>query len=379
MCFYLLLPIDHVGNAGASSSPEVPTPGNQDSSHLHTPFMSCSSLPMREPSGSFLDSPSPSIASPPTSPCPIQLQQASLYVSSCEDVHSEPPATPNTLKHTLFNKQSSYFTLVGEVDCLFLIIHGGTVLKSKLSKEYDRETVTETITKLMKSHFHGQGNIAIRMVACESLTAEVCHLLKTLKPDHTECFCNEDVQSRSDSDDIDPDGNLAALPIALMAVLSTESTLYAKVLREVICQANAQYNEFIRSDEGQGFSGQVCVVHCIRLVESIVCVLLCVCCSACVLCVCVLCVCVCVCMCARVCVVCVYACIVVCVCACVRGCVYMCVYVRVYVCVCVVCVHACMCCVHVCSVCVCACVCVFMWVCVYVRMCVCVCVLETES
>jgi len=185
------------------------------------------------------------------------MQSASLFVSSSEDVHADVTATPTSVKRTLFNKQSSFFTLVGEVDCLFLIIHGGTVLKSKLSKEYDRETVTETITKLMKSHFHGQGNIAIRMVACESLSSEVCHLLKTLKPDHAGFCTNDDGQSRSDSDDIDPDANLTALPIALMAVLSTESTLYAKVLREVINHANTQYNEFIQSEEGQGFNGQV--------------------------------------------------------------------------------------------------------------------------
>lgn len=214
----------------------------------------------------FLDAPSVSVTprehsspssvsslvlTPPSSPRPIHKQSITMDLSSCEDIHQE-VATP-TGRH-LYNKQSSYFSLLGTVDCLFLVVHGGTVLKSTISKEYDKATITDTINNLMKSHFNGQGRVAVRMVSCQSLTTEVFQLLKGLKPD---ALCSSySTEDRSESD-LDPDANLSCLPITLMAVLSTESKFYTKVLNEVITSANVEFTSFLQSEEGQGFSGQV--------------------------------------------------------------------------------------------------------------------------
>lgn len=195
------------------------------------------------------------ITTPPSSPKPIHKQSVTMDVSSSEDLHQE--VTTPTGRHHLYNKQSSYFSLFGTVDCLFLVVHGGTVLKSAISKEYDKATITDTITKLMKSHFHGHGRVAVRMVSCQSLTTDVFQFLKDLKPDALSTTSpGEDRRSKSDSD-IDPDAGLSYLPITLMAVLSTESKFYTKVLNEVITFANAEYTSFLQSEEGQGFSGKV--------------------------------------------------------------------------------------------------------------------------
>ena len=197
------------------------------------------------------------VTTPPTSPMPIHKQSIGMDVSSSEDLHQE--ATTPTGRHHLYNKQSSYFSLLGTVDCLFLVVHGGTVLKSAISKEYDKATITDTINKLKKSHFHGHGRVAIRMISCQSQTTEVYQCLKDLKPDVLSTpYRGEGRQFRSDSD-IDPDANLSCLPITLMAVLSTESKVYAKVLNEVIAAANVEYTSFLQSEEGQGFTGQVCL------------------------------------------------------------------------------------------------------------------------
>ena len=188
------------------------------------------------------------LTSPPSSPRPLNKQFVATDVSSSEDL-----ATTPTGRHCLYNKQSSYFSLIGTVDCLFLIVHGGTVLKSTISKEYDKATITDTVNRLMRSHFHGQGRVAIRMVACESLTTEVFDFMRDLKPD---VLSASDRPSRSDSD-LDSDPSLSCLPITLMAVLSTESKFYSRVLNEVITSANLEYTSFLQSEEGQGFNGQV--------------------------------------------------------------------------------------------------------------------------
>ena len=200
------------------------------------------------------------VLSPPSSPRPLHKQSVTTDVSSSEDLHQE--VTTPTGRHHLYNKQSSYFSLIGTVDCLFLIVHGGTVLKSTISKEYDKATITDTVNRLMKSHFHGQGRVAIRMVSCQSLTTEVFQFMKDLKPDILSAsFPGDDRRSKSDSD-IDFDANLSCLPITMMAVLSTESKVYSKVINDVITSANYEYTSFLQSEEGQGFTGQVMLVLC---------------------------------------------------------------------------------------------------------------------
>ena len=211
------------------------------------------------------------VTTPPSSPMPIHKQSIGMDVSSSEDLHQE--VTTPTGRHHLYNKQSSYFSLLGTVDCLFLVVHGGTVLMSTISKEYDKATLTDTINKLKKAHFHGHGRVAIRMISCQSQTTEVYQFLKNLKPDVLSTpYQGEGRQYRSDSD-IDPDGNLSCLPITLMAVLSTESKFYNKVLNEVIAAANVEYTSFLQSEEGQGFSGQVCLTTCICVFNKYLCII----------------------------------------------------------------------------------------------------------
>ena len=218
---------------------------------------------MDDTTGHFLDAPadctltkdrsSPSsvssmLTSPPSSPKPLHKQSITTDMSSCEELNVE--ATTPTGRHYIYDKQCSYFSLVGTVDCLVLIVHGGTVLKSTISKEYDKATVTDTITRLTKSHFQGQGKVAVRMVSCQSLTTEITEIMKELKPPDVEPL------SPGANSDTDP-ARLSSLPITLMAVLSTESKSYNSVLNDVIAAANLEYTSFLQTEEGQGFTGQV--------------------------------------------------------------------------------------------------------------------------
>lgn len=248
-----------------SSSPENPMIEPQKTARDETDgndqFLDAPSICTTIKERSSPSSVSSQLTTPPTSPMPIYKQSIGMDVSSSEDLHQE--VTTPTGRHHLYTKQSSYLSLLGAVDCLFLVVHGGTVLKSRISKEYDKATITDTINKLMKSHFHGQGRVAIRMISCQSLTTEVFQFLKDLKPDVLSTpYRGEGRQYKSDSD-IDPDASLSYLPITLMAVLSTESKCYTRVLNEVIAAVNVEYTSFLQSEEGQGFSGQVCVATCI--------------------------------------------------------------------------------------------------------------------
>lgn len=258
--------VDDVGlETQLSSSPENSLPEQQkslmDVTDAGDQFLEAPSVCAIKKERTSPSSVSSLVASPPTSPRPLHKQSVTTDASSTEDLHQE--VTTPTGRHHLYNKQSSYFSLIGTVDCLFIVIHGGTVFKSAISKEYDKATLTDTISKLMKSHFHGHGKVAIRMVSCQSLTTEVFHFLKGLKPDVLSTHSpGSGDQSRLDSD-VDPDNNLCSLPITLMAVLSTESKFYIKVLNEVITAANTEFTSFLRSDEGQGFSGKVSFVLCL--------------------------------------------------------------------------------------------------------------------
>ena len=189
------------------------------------------------------------LTSPPSSPKPLYKQSLTTDMSSCEDLNIE--VTTPTGKHHVYNKQCSYFSLVGTADCLVLIVHGGTVLKSTIAKEYDKATVTDTITRLTKSHFQGQGKVAVRMVSCDSLTTEITQIMKDLKPPDV-----RPLSPGSSNSDTDP-ANLSSLPITLMAALSTELKSYNSVLNDVIAAANLEYTSFLQTEEGQGFTGQV--------------------------------------------------------------------------------------------------------------------------
>ena len=50
------------------------------------------------------------------------------------------------------------------------------------------------------------------------------------------------------------------LPVGTIALFSTASSEYAYSLNKFISEANKTYSEFLESDEGRNFCGQICLV-----------------------------------------------------------------------------------------------------------------------
>ena len=50
------------------------------------------------------------------------------------------------------------------------------------------------------------------------------------------------------------------IPIGAIPLLSSSSSEYQDSVSKVITTANQVYHDFIRSDEGRGFSGQICLI-----------------------------------------------------------------------------------------------------------------------
>ncbi|XP_072443748.1 membrane-associated phosphatidylinositol transfer protein 2 isoform X2 [Chiloscyllium punctatum] len=138
-----------------------------------------------------------------------------------------------------------------KIHVLVLILHGGNILDSgsgdQTSKQADVNTITSVFDTVMRVHFPaGLGHIAVKLVPCPAICSEVFSLVSNLSP------MNYDESCLSNSQDHIP---LAALPL-----LATSSPHYQEAVATVIFRANQVYSDFIKSQEGVSFSGQVCLI-----------------------------------------------------------------------------------------------------------------------
>ncbi|XP_060699339.1 membrane-associated phosphatidylinositol transfer protein 2 isoform X2 [Hemiscyllium ocellatum] len=138
-----------------------------------------------------------------------------------------------------------------KIHVLVLVLHGGNILDSgsgdQTSKQADVNTITSVFDTVMRVHFPaGLGHIAVKLVPCPAICSEAFSLISNLSP------MNYDESCLSHSQDHIP---LAALPL-----LATSSPHYQEAVATVIFRANQVYSDFIKSQEGVSFSGQVCLI-----------------------------------------------------------------------------------------------------------------------
>uniref|UniRef100_A0A8D2LKC5 Phosphatidylinositol transfer protein membrane associated 2 n=1 Tax=Varanus komodoensis TaxID=61221 RepID=A0A8D2LKC5_VARKO len=115
------------------------------------------------------------------------------------------------------------------------------------SKQGDVNTFATAFDAVIRVHYPAAlGRIAIKLVPCPAICSEAFSLVSNLSPYSYDEGC------LSNSQDHTP---LAALPL-----LATSSPQYQEAVSTVILRANQVYNEFIKSQEGASFSGQVCLV-----------------------------------------------------------------------------------------------------------------------
>ncbi|NXC37772.1 PITM3 protein, partial [Penelope pileata] len=134
---------------------------------------------------------------------------------------------------------------------LILILHGGNILdtggEDQSSKLADINTFSSVFEKVTQAHFPAAlGHILIRLVPCPAICSAAFSLVSNLNPYSYDEGC------LSSSEDHIP---LAALPL-----LAVSSPQYQDAVAMVISRANQVYNEFLKSADGAGFNGQVCLV-----------------------------------------------------------------------------------------------------------------------
>ncbi|KAM9624982.1 membrane-associated phosphatidylinositol transfer protein 2 isoform 5-T9 [Morphnus guianensis] len=138
-----------------------------------------------------------------------------------------------------------------KIHVLLLVLHGGNILDSgsgdQSSKQGDVNTITTVFDTVMRVHYPAAlGHIAIRLVPCPAICSEAFSLVSSLSPYSYDEGCLSNSQDH--------------IPLAALPLLATSSPQYQEAVATVIIRANQAYSEFIRSQEGMSFNGQVCLV-----------------------------------------------------------------------------------------------------------------------
>ncbi|XP_051934156.1 membrane-associated phosphatidylinositol transfer protein 3 isoform X2 [Hippocampus zosterae] len=134
---------------------------------------------------------------------------------------------------------------------LLLVVHGGNILDTvggdPSAKAGDVATLASVLDKVTRAHFQAAAeHVMIKLVPCPAVCAEAFSLVSNLNPYSYDESC---VSSSVDH-----------LPLAALPLLAIVSPRYQDAVATVIARANQVYRSFLQSDDGQGFSGKVCLM-----------------------------------------------------------------------------------------------------------------------
>ncbi|XP_054905196.1 membrane-associated phosphatidylinositol transfer protein 2-like isoform X6 [Poeciliopsis prolifica] len=138
-----------------------------------------------------------------------------------------------------------------KIHVLILVLHGGNILDTgggdQNSKQADVNTISTAFDTVMRVHYPAAlGRIAIRLVPCPAICAEAFSLVSHLSP-----YSYDEGYLSSSQDHI---------PLAALPLLATSSPQYQDAVATVIVRANQVYSDFMKSQDGATFSGQVCLI-----------------------------------------------------------------------------------------------------------------------
>lgn len=138
---------------------------------------------------------------------------------------------------------------------LLLVFHAGSVLDANVDMTAKRSDVTTfkgAFESVMRQHYPTLvGHVTIKLVSCPSICSEALGILSTLSPYSFDCSPST-TEAPSLTNDL--------IPIGAIPLIATTSPEYAEAVTKTINSANAVYNEFIKSEDGKGFNGQVSIV-----------------------------------------------------------------------------------------------------------------------
>lgn len=124
---------------------------------------------------------------------------------------------------------------------LLLVMFGGNVLQPDLGhNDIDLQTIKNTFDEVYLTHYNnGVNRVIMRFIACPNVTASVYDTLSSIRPTSQSC----------------PTFPLTALPL-----MATEQPTYSQKLDELIQLSDKVYCDFLNSEDGIGFKGQVCLL-----------------------------------------------------------------------------------------------------------------------
>uniref|UniRef100_A0A8C5AEC5 DDHD domain-containing protein n=1 Tax=Gadus morhua TaxID=8049 RepID=A0A8C5AEC5_GADMO len=137
------------------------------------------------------------------------------------------------------------------IHVLILVLHGGNILDTgggeASSKQADVNTLSGAFEGVMRVHYPtALGRIALRLVPCPAVCAEAFSLVSNLSPYSYDEGCLSSSQDH--------------IPLAALPLLATSSPQYQEAVATVVLRANQVYADFLRSLNGDSFSGQVCLI-----------------------------------------------------------------------------------------------------------------------
>ncbi|XP_011135818.1 protein retinal degeneration B isoform X4 [Harpegnathos saltator] len=142
-----------------------------------------------------------------------------------------------------------------KITVLIIVVHAGSVLDANVdltAKKSDIMTFRGAFESVMRQHYPSMvGHVSIKFVACPSVCTEGLGILSSLSP-----YSFDVSPSCMDAPPVTHD----TIPIGAIPLLASSSSDYQDAVSRVVIGANQVYHDFIKSDEGKGFSGQICFV-----------------------------------------------------------------------------------------------------------------------
>ena len=142
---------------------------------------------------------------------------------------------------------------------LILIIHGGSVLDGPLDpsvRKSDLTTFRGAFETIIRNHYPGLlGQVVIKCVPCPAICSEALAVLSSLSP-----YSFDVIPSLNNVGKEDFVVSNDRLPIGTIPIFATSSPEYNTSVNKMIMSANQVFTDFLHSEEGLGFCGQVVLI-----------------------------------------------------------------------------------------------------------------------
>ncbi|XP_076054545.1 retinal degeneration B isoform X16 [Oratosquilla oratoria] len=136
---------------------------------------------------------------------------------------------------------------------LLLVVHAGSVLDPSTdvtAKKSDIITFRGAFESVMRQHYPQMvGHVAIRLVVGPTICGDGLNVLSSLSP--------YGIDASPVGGEVTCGDNL---PVGAIPLMATSAPEYEESVLKLNTSLNAAYHEFLRSEEGHGFNGQVCLI-----------------------------------------------------------------------------------------------------------------------